>query len=226
MTNYVLVHGAWHAGWAWDRVAPTLRREGHRVLIPDLPSASGTSLADHVAVVRDAIESLPAPVTVVAHSYAGVVAPQSVAATDPDHVEALVLVDGWVAAAGQSLLDVAPDWFEDWCRESAVGSGDRAVIPAPPASILGLEDEALVDFVESRMSAQPLRTFSDPATVTLEHPSTRRCAIACLPSMFPFADMAKEYGCEIREIESGHEVMLSRPLEFLDALRAFAALTH
>ena len=29
--NFVLVHGAWHGGWAWQPVASRLRAAGHRV---------------------------------------------------------------------------------------------------------------------------------------------------------------------------------------------------
>jgi pimeloyl-ACP methyl ester carboxylesterase len=32
--TYVLVHGAWHGGWCWSRVADHLRTEGHRVFTP------------------------------------------------------------------------------------------------------------------------------------------------------------------------------------------------
>ena len=28
MATYVLVHGAWHGGWCWQRVAPLLRQTG------------------------------------------------------------------------------------------------------------------------------------------------------------------------------------------------------
>ena len=31
MANFVLVHGAWHGGWCWQRVTAALQRGGHRV---------------------------------------------------------------------------------------------------------------------------------------------------------------------------------------------------
>ena len=34
--NYVLVHGAWHGGWCWRRVADFLTADGHRVFTPSL----------------------------------------------------------------------------------------------------------------------------------------------------------------------------------------------
>lgn len=36
LKTYVLVHGAWHGGWCWSRVADALRSQGHRVLTPTL----------------------------------------------------------------------------------------------------------------------------------------------------------------------------------------------
>jgi hypothetical protein len=39
--TFVLVHGAWHGGWCWRRVAERLRAQGHTVFTPTL-----TGLAD------------------------------------------------------------------------------------------------------------------------------------------------------------------------------------
>ena len=34
--TFVLVHGAWHGGWCWRRVAEFLRKDGHLVFTPTL----------------------------------------------------------------------------------------------------------------------------------------------------------------------------------------------
>src|SRR5438045_3928701 len=36
MATFVLVHGAWRGGWAYNRVAERLRARGHRVFAPTL----------------------------------------------------------------------------------------------------------------------------------------------------------------------------------------------
>ena len=37
MATFVLVHGAWHGAWCWDKVVPLLEAKGHTVVAPDLP---------------------------------------------------------------------------------------------------------------------------------------------------------------------------------------------
>ena len=36
MTPFVLVHGMWHGGWCWKKIAPALRAAGHEVYTPTL----------------------------------------------------------------------------------------------------------------------------------------------------------------------------------------------
>ncbi|MCX6921764.1 MAG: hypothetical protein NT154_00870 [Verrucomicrobia bacterium] len=51
--TFVLVHGAWHGGWCWRRVADVLRARGHRVFAPSL-----TGVGDRAHLFSN---SLPAP---------------------------------------------------------------------------------------------------------------------------------------------------------------------
>src|SRR5207237_79741 len=50
MSSYVLVHGAWHGGWCWQRATPLLEREGHTVHTPTL-----TGLAERAAELTPAV---------------------------------------------------------------------------------------------------------------------------------------------------------------------------
>jgi Alpha/beta hydrolase family len=44
MATFVLVHGAWHGGWCWQKVIPYLEAAGHAVYAPTL-----TGLAERAA---------------------------------------------------------------------------------------------------------------------------------------------------------------------------------
>jgi hypothetical protein len=41
MTTVLLVHGGWHGGWCWRRVAPLLLAGGHDVHCPTLTGTGG-----------------------------------------------------------------------------------------------------------------------------------------------------------------------------------------
>src|SRR5271156_5185184 len=50
-STFVLVHGAWHGGWCWQRVAAKLRSGGHNVFAPTL-----TGLGERVHLLRAGID--------------------------------------------------------------------------------------------------------------------------------------------------------------------------
>ncbi len=66
----LLVHGAFHGAWCWNRLTPELERLGISCETVDLPF---TSTEDDVAAVRSAIESSSENVTVLGHSFGGAV---------------------------------------------------------------------------------------------------------------------------------------------------------
>src|ERR1700722_10641462 len=49
--TFVLVHGAWHGGWCWQRVADRLRGGGHTVFAPTL-----TGLGERSPLLRAGID--------------------------------------------------------------------------------------------------------------------------------------------------------------------------
>ena len=66
----LLVHGAFHGRWCWDRLTPELERLGVSHEAVELPF---TSPEDDVATVRRALENSTERVAVVGHSFGGAV---------------------------------------------------------------------------------------------------------------------------------------------------------
>src|SRR3984885_4044643 len=80
--TYVLVHGAWHGGWCWARVADRLRAAGHRVFTPTLTGlgdrahllAPNVGLATFIEDVASTIEMEDlSDVALIGHSFGGAV---------------------------------------------------------------------------------------------------------------------------------------------------------
>lgn len=94
----VLVHGAWADGSSWDQVIPLLQQEGYTV---DAPPNPLQGLASDSAYLSSYLSSISGPVILVGHSYGGAVITN--AATGNSNVKALVYVDAFEPAAGESL---------------------------------------------------------------------------------------------------------------------------
>ncbi len=56
MTDFVLLHGAFRGGWAWDRVRPLLEAEGHRVFTPNLTAPDAT-LGSYIQQIVDLFDA-------------------------------------------------------------------------------------------------------------------------------------------------------------------------
>ncbi|HUH41378.1 MAG TPA: alpha/beta fold hydrolase, partial [Castellaniella sp.] len=141
--TYVLVHGAWHGGWCWARVAGPLRRQGHRVLTPTL---TGLGERCHLLSPRITLETFIqdivhvlnfedlSEVILVGHSFAGLVI-SGVADRVPQRIRQLVYLDAFLMDPGKSVFDtLAPDLVAR-LRDAAATTGALA-IPRPAS--LGL----------------------------------------------------------------------------------------
>jgi pimeloyl-ACP methyl ester carboxylesterase len=74
----VLVHGAWHGAWCWDRVVAPLEAAGIAVVAIDLPGHGDDpgplgDLHGDAARVRGVLDSMGVPVVLLGHSYGGAV---------------------------------------------------------------------------------------------------------------------------------------------------------
>ncbi|WP_328911058.1 alpha/beta hydrolase [Streptomyces sp. NBC_00234] len=215
MTAFVLVHGAWHGSWAWDRVTPLLAQAGARVVTPDLTLDSDVGLHHHVDEVVTAIDAMADhDLVLVGHSYAGLVVRQA-ADRRRERVAHIVLVEGWAGADGVSMAGLAPDWFMTRIRAAA---GDGWSVPAPAPELFGITDPGDARWLGRRLRGQPLRSFTEPTRLSgaVDHiPGT---GIHCRPETFPFARFAAEVGYRPVALDGSHDVMLSHPRDLAEIL--------
>ncbi|GAA3592724.1 alpha/beta fold hydrolase [Nonomuraea rosea] len=209
MTTYVLVHGAWHGPWAWERVIPYLHQDGARTLTPALTLEGDAGLDAHVQEILAALDAGPAAgedVVLVGHSYAGLVVRQA-ADLRPELVKHVVLVDGWAGGDGVSLFDLAPGAFVDAIR--AFADGDH--VPAPPPASFGITDPDDARLLASRLRPQPLRTFTEATRLSGAVDRIPGTAVCCRPRTYPFDTFATELGYRVIALDGPHDVMLTHP---------------
>ena len=157
MATFVLVHGAWHGGWVWDRVRTRLEGQGHEVFAPTLsglaerqhllrfPIDLDTHIADVVTLVTwgDLHD-----VVLCGHSYGGFPVTGAADALG-SRVAALVYLDAFVPEDGDSCITLA-----------GVAGASEVAAPAPPAEAFGLVG-ADATWVNERLTPQPTTPLSD-----------------------------------------------------------------
>ncbi|WP_039804656.1 alpha/beta fold hydrolase [Nocardia araoensis] len=217
MTTFVLVHGAWHGPWAWDRVVPLLRAHGARTLTPQLGSGDDCGLRDHVAEVVAVVDTVARDeefVVLVGHSYSGLVVREAADAR-PGIVDHVVLVDGWSGGDGASMFSLAPASFVEAIR-TATGGGQR--IPAPPPAAFGITDTDTAAWLAARLLPQPLRTFTEPTRLTGAVDRIPGTAIYCRPATYPFDRFGEAAGYRTLALDGPHDVMLTHPAALAELL--------
>lgn len=232
--TFLLVHGAFHGGWCYSRVADILRAAGHRVFTPTLTGLGERSHLYSPAInasthIRDvlnvmAFEELD-DVVLAGHSYGGQVI-TGVADAVPERIRALVYLDAFVGRDGKSTLDMDAPAAVAAHTESARFNGGHT-IPPLPAAVFGVNaaDRAWVDRL---CTPQPFATFAERLSLTGRHEEiARRAYVFAKGWTTPFGPTFETVRARGRwmtyEFDGGHDVMIDQPRETADVLLAAAA---
>jgi pimeloyl-ACP methyl ester carboxylesterase len=221
----VLVHGAWHGGWCYRRVADLLRRDGHRVYTPTLTGlgesahllSRSINLSTHIADIANVIrwENLR-QIILVGHSYGGMVV-TGVADAMADRISALVFLDAFLPTAGKSFHEIVPADVAEAQIHSASASNGLSVPPIPAAAFNVNEEDR--GWVDSLCTPHPLGTLTQPIELTGNHAriAVKSYVLATKNPIQLFEDFARsmrnERSCISYELPCGHDVMIDLPKE-------------
>jgi pimeloyl-ACP methyl ester carboxylesterase len=231
--TFVLVHGAWHGGWCWDRVAPRLRAAGSEVHAPTLTGLSERAhllsptvgLDTHVEDVVRLIDVLGLrDVVLVGHSYAGQIV-TGVADRRPDAVAKRVYLDAFVGEDGETAVSLQPETVAHHWSESAAEQGFGWLVPVRRLEVLGVTEQADVDWLTPRLTPHPWKTYTDPLRLTGAADRVPAAFVECVSWMRVFqsqAERARAKGWPVHELETGHEAMVTAPAELADVLLRLA----
>jgi pimeloyl-ACP methyl ester carboxylesterase len=234
-STFVLVHGAWHGGWCYRRVADQLSAMGHQVFTPTL-----TGLADRSHLINSANVTLSTYIDdivnlikweglndfiLVGHSYGGFVISGVAERIGADKIRSIVFLDAFLPEDGESFLGyLAPQQ-----RDAIVASANRNGGFVPPFSAaffaVNERDRAWVD---SQCTSQPLATFSEPVRLTgavdqVKRKGYIRAAAYNSPNFLKAMKRASaKQGWKIHEMPCGHDIMLDMPKELTELLLSYA----
>jgi pimeloyl-ACP methyl ester carboxylesterase len=231
--TFVLVHGSWHGGWCWRRVADLLEKRGHKVFAPTLTGLGERShlmsamitLQTHITDIANVIkwENL-SDVVLVGHSYAGFVI-SGVAEKALPSISSIVFLDAFLPENGESVVDLAPPELR--ATSLAAAAKNEVGRPVPPAKAFHVneQDQAWVD---SKLTPQPTFVSLEPIALTgarekIAKKTYIRATSYPNPRFDGYLERLKTnpawrtYG-----VPSGHDVMVDKPEQLSDILMEVA----
>jgi pimeloyl-ACP methyl ester carboxylesterase len=236
MAGFVLVHGAWHGGWCWQKLVRSLRDAGHETLAPDLPG-HGDDATPHERIelqsycdrVCEAVDSLEGEVVLVGHSLGGLTISQ-VAEHRADRLRALVYLAAFIPEA--EGVTRTTDAVTDRLRSATSVSEDGHSICFDPDLVREVfyadcsEDD--LAFARARLGPEPQRVFGSPLALSDDgFGRVPRDYIVCLQdeAVRPEAqlEMARRHGCRnVYSMDRSHSPFFSAPGELAKILGEIA----
>jgi len=237
MSTFILVHGACHGGWCWEKVVAILEEHGHKVFAPDLPGLgmdptppAAVTLADNVEKISRLLDKIEEPAVLVGHALGGVTISQTAEARRRK-IKALVYICGLIpppGTASTALTSGDPDMLFRRSREmSADGvtySFARTQLPAMFYQDVSPEDRYRA---MERLRPQPIAISTTPVTLTEERfGSVPRWYIECTQDRAVLIArqraIVKQVPCKVITMECGHTPFYSQPWELAEHLEEIA----
>ncbi len=226
---FVLVHGAWHGGWCWQRVRGLLQKQGHSVFTPTLTGLGERShlfgpdigLSTHITDVVNVLKyERLSDVVLCGHSYGGMII-SGVAEQLPQAIRSIVFLDAFLPDNGDTVYNLTIPVVREALR-AAVERGDVGV-PSRPAAGFGVNEKDR-PWVDSLLGQHPLVTFNDKIALTGARDRIAKKTYV-RASQYPNAGYDKHLAtCKADaswrtyELPCGHDVMVDMPERLTEIL--------
>ncbi len=232
--TFVLIHGTWHGGWAWQAVIRQLEARGHRAYAPTL---AGHSPGDkRVGIThQDCVDSVVSyirqhdlqDVILVGHSFGGAVISKVVEYL-PSRIKRLIFLDAFVLDDNESVYDNLPDVLIELLNQLAQSSLDNTTLlpwevwrdhfiqDASEGVARALWEQLAPSPNEPNVEKLSLKTF-----YSLDVPKSyiaSRQDLTLPPGSFHPRMSSRRGAFKLVEMDGSHEVMFTRPAELADKI--------
>ena len=232
--TFVLIHGSWHGGWAWQEVIGCLSGKKHQVYAPTLaghgPGAKRVGITHRhcvASVVTYIQKHRLTDLILVGHSFGGTVV-QKVVEEIPQQISRIVFVDALVLADNQCVFDNLPAQYVALFKSLAAESSDNTMLI--PWEIW--RDNFMQDAPESVARSIWEQLSREPNQVNLDRLDLKRFYSLALPKSFIYCRqdkalpsdyfhprMSSRLGAlKLLEMDGSHEVMFTRPVELAEKI--------
>jgi pimeloyl-ACP methyl ester carboxylesterase len=239
MSTYVLIHGAWHGGWCWSKVAPVLREQGHTVLTPDLPGhgqdhtpVSQITLEFYADAVVGLLDQQADPLILVGHSMGGIVVSRA-AELRPKKVKTLAYVCAFLLRNGETLVQIAQNDSMALVMPNLIFSNDQSTGRVKDEMLKETFytdcSEEIAAEARNQLVTQSLAPFGTPLEITEKnYGSVPRVYIECTHdraiSVEAQRAMVDASPCKkVFSMETDHSPFLSAPTRLASHLCSLAS---
>ncbi len=224
----VLEHGAWADGSSWSSVVTRLQKDGYTVDVPPNPLRG---VANDSAYLASYLATVPGPIVLVGHSYGGFVTTN--AATGNTNVEALVFVDAYIPAQGDTISSLTSQFPGSQIAPAALnfvpsanGVVDAYVKPAQFRTILG-NDLSTAQAAELAATQRPIAAsaLNDPSGPPAWTTIPTWAVIGTEDHAIPPAAlefMAQRAHATVTTIKASHLSLISRPRQVASVIEQAA----
>ena len=221
MAAFVLVHGAWHGGWSYRKVAKILRAAGHDVFTPTLTGVGERShlrgmninLDTHIQDVQNVVEWEDLrDVVLCGHSYGGMVI-TGVADAIPGKIAALVYLDAFVPEDGESIMDMVPPERQQVILKGVAALGGTDA-PSPDVAMFSI-NEADLEWVRGKVTPHPFASFVQAVRLTGAHARVRKHVYVLAEGSPSTARLYEKFRSDpawtAYILKGGHDQMIDEP---------------
>ena len=218
-TPIILVHGAFHGAWCWDKVVRLINKSNINVIAIDLPGHGDNTnpLADlygDAAAIRELLHQIEVPPILLGHSFAGGAITEAV--DDSALIKHIVYLAAVLTEEGKSMAEDTPYFGDDWPYYHAVidnGDGTLSLDTDKTKDVFyhdcSIEDAewATSKLCNQRIEANQVMNYSPWSTVESTYVICAKDRV--LPVNIQWQWAAK---CDHQVMfDTGHSPMLSQP---------------